>query len=139
MAAFAKRRAKQKIPEIIAALELGRRTLAHAPSERLQLRGPRDAASYLMPRFGSRGVEQFGIMLLDAKHRVMRTTVLSIGTLNSSVVEPRDVFRAAAIGGATAIVLFHNRPATLFHDIPRRSTTRIFSPRRSEDRVLCLP
>ena len=64
-----------------------------------------------MPRFGSRGVEQFGILLLDAKHRVMRTAVLAVGTLNSSVVEPRDVFREAAIGGATAIVIFHNHPS----------------------------
>jgi DNA repair protein RadC len=97
--------------QILAALELGRRTLAHAPSARLRIRGPQDAAAYLMPRFGSRGVEQFGIMLLDAKHRVMRTAVLSVGTLNSSIVEPREVFREAAIGGATAIVIFHNHPS----------------------------
>ena len=97
--------------QILAALELGRRSLAHAPSARLRIRGPHDAAAYLMPRFGSRGVEQFGIMLLDAKHRVMRTAVLSVGTLNSSIVEPRDVFREAAMGGATAIVIFHNHPS----------------------------
>ena len=97
--------------QIVAALELGRRTLAHAPSARLQIRGPEDAAAFLMPRFGSRGVEQFGILLLDAKHRVMRTAVLSVGTLNSSIVEPREVFREAAIGGATAIVIFHNHPS----------------------------
>jgi DNA repair protein RadC len=97
--------------QILAALELGRRSLAHAPSARLRIRGPQDAAAYLMPRFGSRGVEQFGIMLLDAKHRVMRTAVLSVGTLNSSIVEPREVFREAAIGGATAIVIFHNHPS----------------------------
>ena len=95
----------------MAALELGRRTLAHAPSARLMIRGPEDAAAYLMPRFGSRGVEQFGIMLLDARHRVMRTAVLAVGTLNSSIVQPRDVFREAAIGGATAIVIFHNHPS----------------------------
>ncbi len=97
--------------QIVAALELGRRTLAHAPSARLQIRGPEDAAAFLMPRFGSRGVEQFGILLLDAKHRVIRTAVLSVGTLNSSIVEPREVFREAAIGGATAIVIFHNHPS----------------------------
>jgi DNA repair protein RadC len=102
---------RARAAQVAAALELGRRALAHAPSARLLIRGPEDAAGYLMPRFGSRGVEQFGIMLLDAKHRVMRATVLSIGTLNSSVVEPRDVFREAAIGGATAIVVFHNHPS----------------------------
>jgi DNA repair protein RadC len=97
--------------QVLAALELGRRTLARAPSARFQIRNPTDAALYLMPRFGSRAKEQFGIVLLDAKHRVMRDVVLAIGTLNSSVVEPRDVFREAAIGGATAIVVFHNHPS----------------------------
>jgi DNA repair protein RadC len=97
--------------QIVAALELGRRTLTLAPSARLQIRRPEDAAAYLMPRFGARGVEQFGIMLLDSKHRVMRTAVLAVGTLNSSIVQPRDVFREAAIGGAAAIVIFHNHPS----------------------------
>jgi len=97
--------------QIVAALELGRRTLTLAPSARLQIRRPEDAAAYLMPRFGARGVEQFGIMLLDSKHRVMRTAVLAVGTLNSSIVQPRDVFRESAIGGAAAIVIFHNHPS----------------------------
>jgi DNA repair protein RadC len=102
---------RARAAQIVAALELGRRTLTLAPSARLQIRRPDDAAAYLMPRFGSRGVEQFGIVLLDSKHRVMQTKVLAVGTLNSSVVEPRDVFREAAIGGATAIVVFHNHPS----------------------------
>jgi DNA repair protein RadC len=97
--------------QLMAALELGRRTQAHAPSARLRIRGPEEAAAYLMPRFGSRGVEQFGILMLDARHRVIRTAVVAVGTLNSSIVEPRDVFREAATGGATAIVLFHNHPS----------------------------
>jgi DNA repair protein RadC len=97
--------------QIVAALELGRRTLAHAPGARPQIRNSADAAAYLMPRYGARGVEQLGILLLDGKHRVMRAAVLAVGTLNSSVVEPRDVFREAAIGGATAIVIFHNHPS----------------------------
>lgn len=97
--------------QIVAALELGRRTLARPPDERRQVLKADDAAAYLMPRFGARGVEQFGILLLDAKLRVMRAVLLAVGTLNSSVVEPRDVFREAAIGGAAAIVIFHNHPS----------------------------
>jgi DNA repair protein RadC len=54
---------------------------------------PRDTAAYLMPKFGGRPVEQFGLVLLDTKYRVLRTTVLAIGTLNTTVVQPRDVFR----------------------------------------------
>ena len=102
---------RAKAAQIVAALELGRRTLTHAPSARIQLRTPHEAAAYLMPVFGSRPVEQFGVVLLDTKHRVLRTAVLAIGTLNSTVVQPRDVFREAALGGAAAIVVFHNHPS----------------------------
>jgi DNA repair protein RadC len=100
-----------KAAQVLAALELGRRTLAHAPSARIQLRTPRDAAAYLLPPFGSRPVEQFGLVLLDTKHRVLRTTVLAIGSLNTTVVQPREVFREAALGGAAAVVVFHNHPS----------------------------
>ena len=102
---------RAKAAQIIAALELGRRTLTHAPSARIQLRTPREAAAYLMPAFGSRPAEQFGVVLLDTKHRVLRTAVVAIGTLNSTVVQPRDVFREAALGAAAAIVVFHNHPS----------------------------
>lgn len=97
--------------QVAAAVELGRRTLAHAPSARLQIRGPQDAVAYLMPRYAARSVEQFGIVLLDTRHRVLRSALLAMGTSNSSVVEPRDVFREAAVGGAAAIVVFHNHPS----------------------------
>ena len=97
--------------QIVAAVELGRRTLTHAPRARLQIRSPKDAAAYLIPSYAARSVEQFGIVLLDTKHRVLRSVVLAVGTLNSSGVEPREVFREAAIGGAAAIVLFHNHPS----------------------------
>ena len=102
---------RAKAAQIVAALELGRRTLTHAPSARIQLRSPREVAAYLMPAFGSRPVEQFGVVLLDTKHRVLRTAVVAIGTLNSTVVQPRDVFREAALGAAAAIVVFHNHPS----------------------------
>lgn len=97
--------------QIVAAIELGRRTLTRATRERLQITCPRVAAEFLLPQYGNRAVEQFGVVLLDAKRRVIRTTVLSVGTLDSSVVHPRDVFREAAVGGAGSLVLFHNHPS----------------------------
>jgi DNA repair protein RadC len=97
--------------QILAAVELGRRTLTRAPSARMQFRAPRDAAAYLMPAFGSRPVEHFGIVLLDTKHRVLRTAVLAVGSLNTTVIEPRDVFREATLGAAAAIVVFHTHPS----------------------------
>ena len=100
-----------KAAQILAAVELGRRTLLRQPDQRVQLGSPRDVASYLLPSYGARPVEQFGIVLLDTKHQVLKTAVLSIGTLDASLVHPREVFREAAGGGAAAIVLFHNHPS----------------------------
>jgi DNA repair protein RadC len=97
--------------QIVAAVELGRRTLVQHPRARWQLQTPQQAAAFLLPACGGRGVEQFGIVLLDTKHRVLRTAVLTVGTLNSAAVEPRDVFREAAAGGAAALVVFHNHPS----------------------------
>jgi DNA repair protein RadC len=97
--------------QIVAAVELGRRTLVHGPRARVQLQSPQQAAAFLMPAFGGRRVEQLGVVLLDTKHRVLRTAVLTVGTLNSASIEPRDVFREAAIGGAAALVVFHNHPS----------------------------
>jgi DNA repair protein RadC len=99
-----------KAAQLLAALELGRRTLA-VPGARPQLRTARDAAALLMPTYGSRPFEQFGIVLLDTKHRVMKTTIVASGTLNSTIVEPRDVFREALVAGAAALVAFHNHPS----------------------------
>ena len=102
---------RARAAQVVAAVELGRRTLGPRPKARVQLRAPRDAAAFLMPTFGCRGVEQFGLVLLDTKHRVLRTAVIAVGTLNSAAVEPRDVFREAAMGSAAAIVVFHNHPS----------------------------
>ena len=97
--------------QIVAALELGRRTLIPGPGVRVQLRSPRDAAAFLLPIYGSRGVEQFGIVLLDSKHRVLRTSIIASGTLNSTIVHPRDVYREAVLGTAASLVAFHNHPS----------------------------
>jgi DNA repair protein RadC len=97
--------------QVLAAIELGRRTLTRGMAPRPQLASPRAAAEYLLPQFGSRPVEHFGVLLLDTKHRMLRTSVLSIGTLDASIVHPREVFREAIAAGAAAIVLFHNHPS----------------------------
>jgi DNA repair protein RadC len=100
-----------KAAQVMAAVELGRRTLTRQQAERPQLRTPGDVASYLLPEFGARAVEQFGVVLLDAKHRLLKTVVLTIGTLDRSVVHPREVFREASSARAAGIILFHNHPS----------------------------
>jgi DNA repair protein RadC len=96
---------------VIAAIELGRRTLVRDMSERPRLLTPRQVAEYLLPEYGSNAVEQFGILMLDSKNRVLRIKLLSVGSLNSTVVHPREVFREAAAAAAAAIILFHNHPS----------------------------
>src|SRR4051812_46004189 len=97
--------------QLIAAVEAGRRTLVRPRRERPQIRAAIDAAQVLVAEYGTRPVEQFGVLLLDTRHRVLRTTLLSVGTLDASIVHPREVFRAAASAGAAALILFHNHPS----------------------------
>jgi DNA repair protein RadC len=97
--------------QLVAAVEAGRRTLLRGRREREQIATAIDAARVLVPQFGSKPVEHFGVMLLDTKHRVLRTTLISVGTLDASIVHPREVFREATIAGAYGIVLFHNHPS----------------------------
>src|SRR5436190_10099135 len=91
--------------QLVAALELGRRTLTHAPADRPLLANPGAAAAYLLPRYGGRAVEQFGVVLLDTKHRVVRARVLAVGSGNTLCIEPCNIFREAVAGCAAAIVV----------------------------------
>jgi DNA repair protein RadC len=97
--------------QVLAAVELGRRTLTRAGRDRVQVTTPRAVAELLLPLYGNRPVEQFGVVLLDTKHRVMRTTVVTVGTLDASIMHPREIFREATAAGAAAIVVFHNHPS----------------------------
>ena len=97
--------------QILAAVELGRRTLIRGVPERPKLNTPRELAFHLMPQYAAASVEQFGLVMLDTKHRVLRIKVVSIGSLDTTVVHPGEVFREAAAASAAAIVLFHNHPS----------------------------
>jgi len=102
---------RARAAQVLAAIELGRRTLVRDMVERPRLTSPRQMAAYLLPEYGSCAVEQFGIVMLDTKHRVIRIKLVSIGSLDSTVVHPREVFREAAAAAAAAIILFHNHPS----------------------------
>jgi DNA repair protein RadC len=97
--------------QIVAAVELGRRTLTRTAHERPQYHTPQQLASYLLPQYGAASVEQFGLVMLDTKHRLIRVKVVAVGSLDSAVVFPREVFREATAASAAAIVLFHNHPS----------------------------
>jgi DNA repair protein RadC len=95
---------------LVAAVELGRRTLQRQPEPRMQVASPRELAAYLMPLYGAAPVERFGLVLLDAKHHLLKVRVLSVGSQDAVAAEPRSVFRDALLGGAAATVVFHNHP-----------------------------
>ena len=87
---------RARAAQILAAVEVGRRTLLRGVADRPRLTSPRQLAAYLLPQYGAGVVEQFGIVLLDTRHRVIRIKIVSIGSLDSTVVHPREVFREAA-------------------------------------------
>jgi DNA repair protein RadC len=97
--------------QVLAAVELGRRTLVRGVAERPRLNTPRQLAEYLLPQYGSHAVEQFGVVMLDTKHRLVRIKTISVGSIDSTVVHPREVFREAVLASAAALVLFHNHPS----------------------------
>ena len=102
---------RARAAQVMAAVEFGRRTLVRDSVERPRFTSPGALAAYLLPLYGASAVEQFGLVMLDTKHRVIRTKIVSIGGLDATVVQPREVFREAAASAAAAIVLFHNHPS----------------------------
>lgn len=94
-----------------AAVELGRRSLFGDRDERPQMLSTDDLVEYLAPRYAGFGVERFGVMLLDQKQRVIRSVILSTGTIESSISHPRDMFRVAMLAHASHVVAFHNHPS----------------------------
>lgn len=56
-------------------------------------------------------VEKFGMIALDTKNKIAGIHILSIGSLNASIVHPREVFKNAILNNASGIILFHNHPS----------------------------
>jgi DNA repair protein RadC len=101
----------RRAARVLAAIELGRRVVAGPRIDRPKLASPSAAAAYLLPRFARSPQEHFGVLLLDTRHRLIRAVVVSVGSLDASLVHPREVFRAAAEHSAAGLVLFHNHPS----------------------------
>ena len=96
---------------VMAAIELGRRVTTLAPVERPIIRTPDDVAALLMPRFRYETKESFIAILLSTKNHVLKTAVISVGSLNASIVHPRELFREAINASAAAVILAHNHPS----------------------------
>ncbi len=100
-----------KAVTIVAAFELSRRLSALQGGERVVIHGPRDAASLVMARLRYLQKEHFIVLLLSTKNHVLAQSTISIGSLNASIVHPREVFREAINYSAAGVILIHNHPS----------------------------
>lgn len=94
-----------------AAFELGERMNAPDQKEKVKINSPQDAADYFLSRMMHLTHEQFEVLFLNSKNIVIRHEVIFVGTLNSSVVHPREVFKAAIKWSSNAIIVVHNHPS----------------------------
>lgn len=94
-----------------AARELGRRLAQPAQPARLRVRGPDDLAGLLRRELGGLDREHVLGVFLDARHCVLAVRTVSVGTLEASLVHPREVFRTAVALQAAALVVAHNHPS----------------------------
>lgn len=100
-----------KAVAIVAAIELGKRLNALVAADRPIIRSPQDAVNMMMPRLRFENKEQFIVLMLSTKNHVIATPVISVGTLNASLVHPRELFRQAINFSAAAVILVHNHPS----------------------------
>jgi len=93
-----------------AAVELGRRVVKSARGDLKTVRSPADAAGLVMEDMRNLDREHFRVILLDSKNSVIGVETVSIGTVNASLVHPREVLKPALEKSATCMILVHNHP-----------------------------
>jgi len=79
--------------------------------KRLQVSKPEPLAHFLFEYFADKANEEFIVVLLDRANTVMGLHRASTGGLSASIVEPREIFRAAILSNASSIILAHNHPS----------------------------
>ncbi len=94
-----------------AAIELGRRVDAkHAARTITNVSDPVQAFRLIEPLVRGRQKEHFYAVCLDTKNNVIATKLISIGSLNASIVHPRELFKEAILSSACTVILAHNHP-----------------------------
>jgi DNA repair protein RadC len=100
-----------KAVQLRAGIELGRRISRSRPEEAFVVRKPQDAADYVMEELRYLQKEHFVCLFLNTKNHIIARETLSVGTLNASLVHPREVFRSAIKRSSAAIICVHNHPS----------------------------
>lgn len=96
---------------ILAAIELGRRIQQYKPEERYTIRSPEDGADYVMEEMRDLKQEHLIALFLNTKNQIIHRQTIFIGSLNSSIVHPREIFREAVRRSAASIICVHNHPS----------------------------
>ena len=100
-----------KIGRLLAARELGRRLAEGSGAAPARIGCADDAWRLLAPRLEGLDRERFVAVLLNRKHAVLGVEVVAIGTLDATLVHPREVFKPAIRRSAAAVLLAHNHPS----------------------------
>jgi DNA repair protein RadC len=102
---------RAKATQIKAALEMGKRNLSQQGQTGRKFNSSREVADYYHPMLAGTKKEIFKAVLLDGKNRVLKDVTISEGSLNASVVHPREVFNPAIKESAAAVIFVHNHPS----------------------------
>jgi len=101
---------KVKACQIVACFELGRRFFKK-DEEEIYIRDSKDAYNYLKDKIANLKKEQFRGLYLNSRNKLIHDEVISLGTLTTNLVHPREVFQPAIQYSAVAIILAHNHPS----------------------------
>ena len=102
---------RDKAVTLVAAFALARKMAADLRTESPVLEAPEAIANLLREDSRLLQVETFQVVLLNTRHRLIRVETISQGTLDTILVHPREVFKAAIAANAAALVLAHNHPS----------------------------
>jgi len=101
-----------KAAQIKAALELSKRLEADADDKPMPLlKSPEDVAAAVRNRLKGKKKEHFMVLCLDTRNRLISCRPVSIGSLDTSVVHPREVFKEAVSSSAASVIFVHNHPS----------------------------
>lgn len=99
-----------KAMQIIAVFELHKR-LHYRRYANTKVQSARDVFEYMKGRIPDETKEHLSVLFLDAKNRIMRHEIVSVGILTASLIHPREIFKAVIRESAHAIILVHNHPS----------------------------
>ncbi|HOH89837.1 MAG TPA: DNA repair protein RadC [Bacillota bacterium] len=102
---------KAKAAQIKAAIELGKRLAAFEPGADKPLKCPQDVAGLLMEEMRYLKKEHMKLVLLNVKCNLISVEEISVGSLNASIVHPREVFNPAIRKSSASIIMVHNHPS----------------------------